>query len=209
MIKKIGIIGFGSFTREIICNLKKPFDIFINENIYDKLGYEIENTKKYYKCDILKLNKFDYKKYYALVTLSNISLRKEIISELPKNTEYYRYIDKKAIIMDKNIIIGKGSIICAGTILTTNIKLGDFNQLNLNTTIGHDTITGNYFTTAPGANISGNCNFGNNVYLGTNSSIKEKIKICNDVVIGLNTGVIKNIELPGIYVGLPAKKIDN
>jgi len=46
-----------------------------------------------------------------------------------------------------------------------------------------------------------------NVYFGTNSSVREKISICDNVVVGLNAGVVKNITESGIYVGVPAKKI--
>ena len=91
--------------------------------------------------------------------------------------------------------------------LTTNIKLGKHSHLNLQTTIGHDCNIGDFFTTAPGAKISGNCKIGDRVYIGTNSSTREKITICNDVTLGLNSGVIKNISDPGIYVGTPAIKV--
>ena len=208
MYKKIGIIGFGSFTKEIICNIKKPFDIFISENYYNKNINNLINIEKYYDCKIYKINIFNSNKYKALLTIPDFKIKNEIINELPKNTKFYTYIDKKSHIMDKNIIIGEGSIICSGTILTTNIKLGKFTQLNLNTTIGHDTKIGDYFTTAPGVNISGNCNIGKNVYVGTNSSIREKINICDNVIIGLNSGVVKNIEVPGIYTGTPCIKLN-
>ena len=59
----------------------------------------------------------------------------------------------------------------------------------------------------PNAVVSGNCNIGNCVYIGTNSTIKEKLNICNNVTIGLNAGVVKDIKEPGTYVGTPAKKI--
>ena len=107
--------------------------------------------------------------------------------------------------MDTNIEIGEGSVICAGSILTTNIKIGKHSHLNLLTTIGHDTVVGDYFTTAPGAKISGNCNIGECVYFGTNSSVREKITICDNVTIGLNGGVVKNINKSGIYVGVPTR----
>jgi sugar O-acyltransferase (sialic acid O-acetyltransferase NeuD family) len=204
-IKKIGVIGFGSFTREIICNIDKPFDIFVTTEYYNNIN--IDTIKQKYNCSIFELNNYDSKKYDALITIVDNKLKDEIINEMPRNTTYYKYIDKRAIIMDKNIKLGEGVIICANSILTTNIVLGNFSQINLNTTIGHDTICGNNFTTAPGVNISGNCIIGNNVYIGTNSSIKEKIKITDNVVIGMNTGIIKNIDISGTYVGIPTKKI--
>lgn len=206
---KIGIIGFSTFTREILCNLKKKFDIFVSDNYYnqDEFYNTIPNIKKVYGCNVYKLSQFNTSKYEALVTLSNINLRKEAVYSMPKNTTYYTYIDADARIFDKNCIIGKGSIICAGTIITNNIKIGEFNHLNLNTTIGHDTITGSYFTTAPGTNVSGNCIIGDYVYCGTNSAIREKIKICDNVILGLNAGVVKDITASGVYTGTPCKKM--
>lgn len=204
-MKKIGIIGFSSFTREIVCNLKQNFDIFVSDSVYNSLP--IDCIAKTHNCIIYKLKQFDTTRYDALVTIANIKLRSEIVKQLPSRTDYHTYIDTRSIIMDKNVTIGKGSIICAGSILTTNIKLGDFSQINLNSTIGHDTIVGDYFTCAPGVNISGNCCIGHNVYIGTNATIKENVKICNDVVIGMNAGVVKNLATPGTYVGTPCEKM--
>jgi UDP-3-O-[3-hydroxymyristoyl] glucosamine N-acyltransferase len=59
----------------------------------------------------------------------------------------------------------------------------------------------------PGSIISGNCNIGSKVYLGTNTSVKEKTVIVDDVTIGLNSGVVKDINESGIYVGTPTYKL--
>jgi len=47
---------------------------------------------------------------------------------------------------------------------------------------------------------------GNNVYIGSNSTILP-IKICDNVVIGAGSVVTKDILVPGTYVGNPAKKM--
>ena len=70
-----------------------------------------------------------------------------------------------------------------------------------------DNVIGDFFTTAPGVQISGNCIIGDMVYFGTHSSIKQKIQICDNVTIGLNAGVVKDIMYSGTYVGVPAKQI--
>jgi sugar O-acyltransferase (sialic acid O-acetyltransferase NeuD family) len=205
MTKKIGIIGFGSFTREIICNIKKKYDIFVSKSYITNIQ-NIENIEKNYNCKFYELEKFDHKKYLALVTITDVKLRNEIVSNMPFKTEYYTYIDKNSHIMDRNNKIGKGSIICSGSILTTNISLGNFVHCNINTTIGHDTKIGNFSTISPGVNISGNCDIKDFVYIGTNASIKENVSICENVVIGLNSGVVKNINNWGIYIGTPSIK---
>jgi UDP-3-O-[3-hydroxymyristoyl] glucosamine N-acyltransferase len=182
---------------------------FVSDDYYNQDAFysTIPNIKKIYDCNVYKLSNFNTTCYDALVSLSNIDLRKEAVSSMPKNTSYYTYIDKYAHIINKNCIIGKGSVVCAGTIITNNIKIGDFSHININTTIGHDTITGSYFTTAPGVNVSGNCVIGNSVYCGTNSAIREKVKICDNVVLGLNAGVVKDITVSGVYTGTPCKKM--
>jgi sugar O-acyltransferase (sialic acid O-acetyltransferase NeuD family) len=103
--------------------------------------------------------------------------------------------------------IGKGAIICPGTILTVNIKIGDHCIINLNCTIGHDCVIGDFVTISPGANISGNVTIGNGCYIGTNAVIREKISICDNVIIGAGGVVVKNITEPGVYVGNPVKKL--
>jgi len=47
------------------------------------------------------------------------------------------------------------------------------------------------------------------ILIGTNAAIKQKITICDDVTIGMSAAVVKNINEKGIYVGIPAKKIEN
>jgi sugar O-acyltransferase (sialic acid O-acetyltransferase NeuD family) len=157
--------------------------------------------------EIYPLSQFDPDKMTALIVVGDPVDRKNIANRLPKETEYFTFIHKSAQILDLKVEIGAGSIITANCIITTNVKIGKHCHLNLMSTVGHDCIIGDFFTTAPGAKISGNCTIGECVYVGTNASIKEKLSIHSLVKIGLNSGVVKHIEEPGIYVGTPAKKI--
>jgi len=56
--------------------------------------------------------------------------------------------------------MGEGVVICAGCILTTNIKIGNHVQINLDCTIGHDVIMDDYSTLAPGVHLSGYVSLG-------------------------------------------------
>ena len=99
-------------------------------------------------------------------------------------------------------------MICPGTIVAGgNLKIGKHALLNISSTIGHDCQIKDFFTASPGANISGTCTFGNRVYFGTNSACREKITICDDVIIGMQSSVLRNIIEPGTYVGSPVKKL--
>ena len=197
---KKGIVGNGGFGREIFHAMSKEDQkntvFFVDDEYFSENSF---NT--------LPLSKFDKDKYELIIAIADSKVRKKIVDNLPKDTKFFTFIDPSAQIHDSNVKIGEGSIICAGTIITTNVKIGKHCHLNLITTIGHDCTIGDYFTTAPGVQISGNETIGDFVYFGTRSCIKQELIICDNVTIGMNAGVVKDIKEPGVYVGTPAKKI--
>ena len=58
-----------------------------------------------------------------------------------------------------------------------------------------------------GSVVSGNVTIGEYFYMGNNSSIREKIIIGDNIKIGMNAAVVKDITESGTYVGVPIKKI--
>jgi UDP-3-O-[3-hydroxymyristoyl] glucosamine N-acyltransferase len=106
-----------------------------------------------------------------------------------------------------DVEIGEGGFVGAYSILTTNIKIGKHAILNRGNQIGHDCEIGDYFSAMPGAIVSGNVKIHDLVYMGTNSSIREKLSVHSLSTIGMNSAVIKSIEDTGTYVGCPAKNI--
>ena len=197
---KKGIIGAGGFGKEIYWSLNPVERIntvfFVDDKYWD-------NTDD----KILPLSLFESDKYEVVIAIADSYHRERIVNNLPKTTKFFTHIHPSAQIHGEDVEIGEGSVVCAGSIITTNVKIGKHAHINLITTIGHDCVIGDYFTTAPGVQISGNEIIGDRVYFGTRSCVKQKLKICNDVVIGMNAGVVKDIVEPGTYVGTPAVKI--
>lgn len=197
---KKGIIGNGGFGREIYYSMTKKEQnntvFFVDDEYYENSMF---NT--------LPLSKLNEDEYELIIAIGNSKVREEIVKKLPKETKYFTFIHPSVQIYSYDVEIGEGSIICAGSILTTNIRIGKHNQIDRCSNIGHDSTIGNYFRMSPNSVISGNCNIGSHVYFGTNSSVREKITICDNVTIGLNSGVVKDINEEGVYGGLPVKKI--
>lgn len=197
MEKEKALIGAGGFAREIKAHMKMPnMKCYVDDEFHDGSNETV-----------FPLSMFNPNTQIALVVVGDPSERNNIVKKLPSETKYFTFIHPSAIILDNNINIGDGSIVCANTILTTNISIGKHSHINLSSTIGHDVVIGDFITLAPGTKISGNCVIGDRVYFGSNSSVRQKINICNDVTIGLNTGVVKDITSSGTYIGTPSKKI--
>ncbi len=209
MIKKICIFGTGGSGRETLCCLmysiagtgKKIGDIacFMVDDEYFS-DTEIMGIA------VIPKSRFDMDLHEVVVSIGDSALRKKIVESFPKFTKFATIIHP-SVIMSQWVEIGEGSIITAGCILTCNIKIGKHAQLNLATTIGHDFVANDYFTTAQGVNVSGNCTFGECVYLGANAAVREKISLCDNVTIGMGGIVVKNINESGVFVGNPVKRL--
>ncbi|MEM7137055.1 MAG: acetyltransferase [Myxococcota bacterium] len=203
MSERIAIVGTGGFAREVFCAL---CDLGRREDV---VAFH-EPDDNYRKRDLLGVpvrpqSEFDEGKCQAFVGIGNPATRQKVVAELPLRTAFATLVHPSATVSEW-VELGPGTIVCAGSILTCQIKLGAHCHVNLNVTVGHDCTFGDYCTVAPGANISGNVVFGDRVDVGTQASFRQGVRVCDDAVIGMGAVVVKDIAQPGTYVGLPAKK---
>lgn len=210
--KQLVIIGAGGFAREVLWLVE---DININGNQWEVLGLIDEDPGK--KGVIV--NDFpilgDLHWFEGISSNLNVVFavgkpkgRKKLVDqciEFP-NLEFPNLIHP-SIRLCKHICIGKGNIICKSTILTTNIRMGDFNIINLNCTVGHDVVIKDFCTVAPGVNISGKVTLNSGCDLGTNTCIIQEKTIGEWATIGAGSVVIRDIEPRCTAVGVPAKII--
>ena len=109
--------------------------------------------------------------------------------------------------IQKDVTIGNNCKIQSHSFICELVIIGD------NTVVAHGVMFINdLFATGKPANgdknLWKNTTIGNNVSIGTNSTILP-INICDDVVIGAGSVVTKDIKESGIYLGNPAKKVRN
>ncbi|MFN4975479.1 MAG: acetyltransferase [Bacteroidota bacterium] len=193
MPMKLALYGYGGHAKEVAAQINKPIDFFVDDAYLNKYTRPISS--------------FNPKTHLMMVAVSNSRDRFSMVQRLPANTRFFSFIHPTTLVFSKNIHIGAGSFIGANCILTTDITLGDHALLNRGNQIGHDTNIGDFFSAMPGAIVSGNVTIGNRCFIGNNASINEKLVICDDVIIGSNAAVVKNLSRPGTYVGVPAKKL--
>lgn len=148
------------------------------------------------------------KELYVVCAIGTGTVRERIWNGL-KDSPYIHLatlIDPAAIV-GKECKIGEGVIICSGTVLTVNSDIGKCCIVNLNCTIGHDAVLQEFCTVHPGANISGRVQIGRCTDIGTGSKIIQGMKVAPGSRLGAGTVVVRDIEEPGTYVGIPARKI--
>lgn len=206
-MSKIFIYGASGFGREVI-DLVRDIRSYSESECLENIVL-IDDNPNLLNVSGLKLissRDFNPEMGEVVVAIADPNIRQSIVNRLPEETVYATLIHPSALI-GRNTKISKGSIICAGVIVTCNIEMGIHSHLNLGTTVGHDCNVGNYFTTAPHVNISGSCSIKDNVYFGTKAATKQGVNIVSDVIVGMGANVLKSLSEPGTYVGTPAKLI--
>ena len=211
-MKDIAIFGVGGFGREVLALIKDINKVEPTWNIvgfFDD-GYEKGNLFNGYpslgKTDDLN----QWKSPISLVmAIGSPVIKKKILGNINNPlVDYPTLIHPSVWIGDKEFVeIGKGCIICAGVMITTNVRIKDFVILNLQCTVGHDTIINNYAAFMPTVNISGEVTIGEGVYVGTGAKIINQLEIGDYTIVGAGAVVAKTLPADCTAVGVPAKPI--
>jgi sugar O-acyltransferase (sialic acid O-acetyltransferase NeuD family) len=103
--------------------------------------------------------------------------------------------------------VGEGSVLCAGVILTTQIRIGDHVNLNLDCTVGHDAVIEDFCNLSPGVHISGAVHLEPGVDIGTGAVILPGVRVGRDSVLGAGAVVRSDVPARSLAVGVPARVV--
>lgn len=144
---------------------------------------------------------------YAVCAVGDPRLRRKLVTQIETYDCKFAVLIHPTVCSLQYVSIGEGSIICAGTVLTTNIRIGKHSILNPSCTIGHDSVLGDYTSCMPGVNIAGEVVVGDGSYFGLNACVINRVNIGEWSIIGAGAAVVKDIPPWCVAVGVPAKVI--
>lgn len=208
-MKDIIIVGAGGFGREVQWLIER---INIEKSEWNFIGYIDDGIEKGKQIDdypvlggceyLLNFNK----EIFVVIAIGSSKIRKAVAEKLKRNQniKFPNLIDPDATTSSR-YKRGIGNIICAGTVMTTDYSMGDFNIINLDCTIGHDAKIESYVTVYPSVNISGCVAIGSVSEIGTGSNIIQGIHIGEKTIIGAGSVVVRDIEGCCTAMGVPCK----
>jgi sugar O-acyltransferase (sialic acid O-acetyltransferase NeuD family) len=115
-----------------------------------------------------------------------------------------RIISGKAMLDTFQEVPG-GTVICSGVSATVNVTIGRFVNVNLNCTLGHDSVIADYANLSPGVHVSGNVYIGPGADIGTGAVLLPGVKIGRNAVVGAGAVVTKDVPDCEVWMGCPAK----
>lgn len=211
-MKDLIIIGASGFGREVawlverINAVKLTWKIvgFIDDNAAIH-GSFINDYPVLGGCEKIS----EYLDVFYVCAVGAAKVRKAIITKLELNFNdlHYATLIEPSVIISEKVNIGSGCIICAGSIITVDIYIGNHVIINLDCTVGHDAVIHDFVTLYPSVNISGTTSIGECVELGTGVQIIQGKSIGSETIVGAGAVVVRDLPKNCTAVGSPAKPI--
>ena len=211
-MKKLIIVGAGDFGREVSWVVER---INVQAATWELLGFVDDTPEKqgtvidgYPVLGPISMLEAVTEEVWVVCSIGTGRTRRKVMERVlaNKNLHPATLIDPAAIV-GRNARVGEGCVVCAGTVLAISSRLEAHTIVNLNCTIGHDTVLDPFCTVHPGTNVSGKVHVGACTDIGTGTKIIQGLSVCSECTLGAGSVVVRNITEPGTYVGVPARRI--
>ncbi len=103
--------------------------------------------------------------------------------------------------------IGAGTVVHHQSSVNVGAQIGTLCIVNTGAIIEHDAVVGDNTHISTGARVNGGCRIGSGCFIGSGATIVNGVTVCDGVTIGAGSVVISDINEPGVYVGVPSRKI--
>jgi sugar O-acyltransferase (sialic acid O-acetyltransferase NeuD family) len=198
----IGASGHGKVVADIALKMSRWQSVAFlddDENLKTSMGIEvIGNSNKAFEL---------LGEYEICVAIGNNATREKLQSELKSKGARIPTLIHPSAIIGEQVIIGSGTVVMAGVIINCCTKIGEGCIINTGSTIDHDNVIGSFTHISPGVHLAGTVKVGLGSWIGIGSTISNNVTITSDCKIGAGAVVVKDITEPGVYVGVPVRRI--
>jgi acetyltransferase EpsM len=141
----------------------------------------------------------------GIIAIGSNKQRKNV--SLKYNINYQRAIHPQSILAIPHSCIGPGTVIMAGVIVNSEVRIGKHVILNTSCTIDHECIIEDFVHVSPNATLCGNVFVREGAHIGAGAVVIQGVKIGKWSTIGAGAVLINDVPDYATVVGNPARII--
>ena len=201
----LGAKGFAKEILEVYSQLDDIENIVFFDDYSNDLDNNLYNSFKVLKTISAAKNYINTVDSRFVLGIGNPKLRKIISDKFIKiGGLLTTVISPYARVGKFGNNLGEGCTVMTGTVITNDVTIGNGCLINLNCTIGHDSVLEDYVELSPSVNISGRCHIGAFTSIGTNAVVIPDVRIGKNCVVAAGAVVTKDIPDNCMVAGVPA-----
>mgnify|MGYP002733999642 FL=1 len=198
----IGASGHGKVVADIALKMNKWQSVaFLDDDksIKTSMGLEVIGTSD----DVFA----HMDEYEIFVGIGNNDTRQRIQEMLETFGASVPILIHPSAVIGSQVDVGTGTVVMAGVVVNCCTKIGKGCIINTGSTIDHDNCIEDFVHVSPGSHLAGTVKVGKGSWLGISSVVSNNINIANGCKVGAGSVVVKDISEPGVYVGVPVRRV--
>lgn len=210
----IVIIGAGGFGREVLDIIRAKNDEVAESHLgWNFLGFIDDGAPNRERLDRVNATHLGGMSSLAdlpegttyVIGVGTGSVRRELDRQASAAGFEPETLIHPSATIGADVTLGPGTIVCAGVRITTNIRTGRHVHLNINATLGHDSVLNDYVTVNPLAAVSGDVVIGEASTVGTTACINQGVSVGAGSMIASGGAVTTDVPDDVMVAGVPAK----
>ena len=200
-MKNVIIIGTGGHAKVladiVLCSGDNLLGFLTSDDKTEFVGFPILGRDTDYE-------KFDDCSF--IIGIGDNAVREQFVERM-QGVDWYTAIHPTANIARVDTSIGEGCAIMAKATVCAGAHIGRHCIINTSADADHDSVMEDFSHISALSILAGGARIGKRSFMGVNSCVRDKTSIGADCFIGAGSAVVKDITEPGVYVGVPVRKI--
>lgn len=135
-------------------------------------------------------------------------LRSRLFARLRERGLRLATVQAATAVVSGHASIGAGSIVMHQAVVNFGAVVGENCIVNTAAIVEHDAIVGEHCHIATRAVVNGGARIGAGTMIGSAAVVLQGVSIAPGVVVGAGAVVTRNIDTPGTWVGMPARRLE-
>lgn len=146
----------------------------------------------------------EYQDHPFLIAIGSNSVRRRIAEKM--TVRWATVIHPRATV-SPYAQLGEGTVVMPHAVINACATVGKHCIINTGAVAEHDNLLGDYVHLSPNTALGGTVTVGAGTHIGIGACVRNNIRICEGCTIGAGAAVVRDITIPGTYVGIPAGRI--